>query len=471
VYLGAVSSTAGLKPYIQEVSAPQTINSGTSATIWAKGTESDYTVTALIIPPGYTPPENPDLDSPVAELPSVVLPYNQTMARYEGTYDGLFLEGDYKISISAQDSGGNLSTPSITWVIQESGEEVQVVAGFRCSSTYGTAPLTVSFTDTSVGEVDSWSWDFGDGGTSTEQHPIHTYDGTGFYTVSLNVTGSGGADTITRTNYITVTESGGAEEGFLVTSDLWIRAAIHTEEKGPIEAVWQKGGEDVTSRGDEVIWGHFYASPEDVSWGSQNNPELFVKIWFDISGRVDVNYFHVSVPDIEVYSAYPYEGSSDVQNTTTMSTRYVRQYYVNEQSYSEENNEDGIAVQGYSPGGNPWGNITINNLRIGAIINTEEVGPVEAVWRLGGQDTTTRGDQVVWGHFYANPNNVTWGSLNNPEVFVKIWFDVGGRLDVNFFHVSVPDIEVYSDYPNDGTYDQAGTCIMADRYIRQEYQQ
>jgi hypothetical protein len=116
-------------------------------------------------------------------------------------------------------------------------------------------------------------------------------------------------------------------EGYLVTSDLWIRAVINTVEKGPIDAVWQKGGEDTTSRGDRVIWGHFYASPSDVTWGSQDNPDLFVKIWFDVSGRIDVNYFHVSVPDIEVYSDYPYDGTCDQHGTTTMDYRYVRHEY------------------------------------------------------------------------------------------------------------------------------------------------
>jgi hypothetical protein len=56
---------------------------------------------------------------------------------------------------------------------------------------------------------------------------------------------------------------------------------------------------------------------------------------------------------------------------------------------------------------NPFGYSTINNLRFGAMINTVEKGSVEAVWRLGGQDTTARGDQVVWGHFYADPLDVT----------------------------------------------------------------
>jgi hypothetical protein len=258
-------------------------------------------------------------------------------------------------------------------------------------------------------------------------------------------------------------------EGYLVTSDLWIRAVINTVEKGPVDAIWQKGGEDTTSRGDTVIWGHFYASPSDVAWGSQDNPDLFVKIWFDVSGRIDVNFFHVSVPDIEVYSDYPYDGTPDEHGTTTMSRRYIRQYYENGQSYSEENYEDGNPPSGYSPAGNPSGYSIINDLRIGSIINTVEKGPIDAVWRSGGQDTTSRGDQVVWGHFYASPSDVTWGSENNPDLFVKIWFDESGRVDVNFFHVSVPDIEVYSDLPDDGTYDQKGTTIMANRYVRHEY--
>ncbi|WP_321421008.1 chitobiase/beta-hexosaminidase C-terminal domain-containing protein [uncultured Methanobacterium sp.] len=52
-----------------------------------------------------------------------------------------------------------------------------------------TDPLTVQFTDTSSGLVDSWLWDFGDGTTSTDQNPVHTFTKLGVYTVSLTVTG------------------------------------------------------------------------------------------------------------------------------------------------------------------------------------------------------------------------------------------------------------------------------------------
>ncbi|MBW2738450.1 MAG: M4 family metallopeptidase [Deltaproteobacteria bacterium] len=277
------------------------------------------------------------------------------------------------------------------------------------------------------------------------------------------------SDADSPTTSITLTGTGSAQNGYLVTSDLWIRAIINTVEKGPVEAIWKKGGEDTTSRGDRVIYGHFYADPNDVTWGSQDNPDIFVKIWFDVSGRLDVNFFHVSVPDIEVYSDYPYDGTVDEYGTTTMSRRYIRQYYENGESHMDENYEDGNPPAGYLPTGNPSGYSIINDLRIGSIINTVEKGPIDALWRLGGQDTTSRGDQVVWGHFYASPSDVTWGSSNNPDLFMKIWFDVSGRVDVNFFHVSVPDIEVYSDFPNDDFYDQKGTTIMDNRYIRHEY--
>ena len=245
--------------------------------------------------------------------------------------------------------------------------------------------------------------------------------------------------------------------GYFVTDDLWIRAVISTLEKGPIEAVWQEGGRDTDLvGGHKVIWGHFYASPDDVTWGSRDNPDLFVKIWFDAGGRTDVNFFHVSAPDIEVYSDYPYDGDPDEYGVTTMQKRYIRQYYQNGMSDSEEKYEDGEAPAGYLHTGNPAGYSAINNLRFGSLINTEDRGPIEAKWRFGGQDDTAGGHQVVWGHFYASPSDVGWGSPENPDLFVKIWFDVSRRIDVNFFHVSVPDIEVYSDFPNDGDYDKKG---------------
>ncbi len=54
--------------------------------------------------------------------------------------------------------------------------------------------LTVQFTDTSSGAPTSWSWDFGDGGTSTQQNPSHTYAVANNYSVKLTVSNSGGSN-------------------------------------------------------------------------------------------------------------------------------------------------------------------------------------------------------------------------------------------------------------------------------------
>ncbi len=76
-------------------------------------------------------------------------------------------------------------------------------AGFSADSTSGVVPLTVRFTDESTGDPKSWVWSFGDGATSTEQNPTHTYTAPGNYTVALSV--DDGLSTATKPDYIKVT--------------------------------------------------------------------------------------------------------------------------------------------------------------------------------------------------------------------------------------------------------------------------
>jgi len=78
-----------------------------------------------------------------------------------------------------------------------------LAANFTANPSSGTTPLIVHFKDTSANGPSSWLWTFGDGTTSTDQNPTHTYTAPGNYTVSLSV--NGGADTCTRPAYITVT--------------------------------------------------------------------------------------------------------------------------------------------------------------------------------------------------------------------------------------------------------------------------
>jgi PKD repeat protein len=79
------------------------------------------------------------------------------------------------------------------------------VADFTASPTSGSGPLTVRFTDTSLNAPTMWYWDFGDGGTdSSTGAPSHTYADPGTYTVTLTSSNMYGADTTTKTGYVTV---------------------------------------------------------------------------------------------------------------------------------------------------------------------------------------------------------------------------------------------------------------------------
>jgi hypothetical protein len=78
------------------------------------------------------------------------------------------------------------------------------LAAFSAAPTAGKAPLSVQFSDRSTGDVNTWSWNFGDGATSTQPNPTHTYREPGAYTVELIVSGPGGSDTETKTDLIVV---------------------------------------------------------------------------------------------------------------------------------------------------------------------------------------------------------------------------------------------------------------------------
>ena len=80
------------------------------------------------------------------------------------------------------------------------------VADFSASVTSGAAPLDVSFTDLSTELPTGWSWNFGDAGTSGDQHPTHQYTTPGVYTVSLTATNPIGSHTRVRPHVISVPE-------------------------------------------------------------------------------------------------------------------------------------------------------------------------------------------------------------------------------------------------------------------------
>ena len=80
------------------------------------------------------------------------------------------------------------------------------VANFSSDVVTGEAPLVVTFTDTSTNSPTVWEWDFGDGGTATDQNPQHTYVEAGTFTVTLTCSNAGGIGSIVKAALIIVTD-------------------------------------------------------------------------------------------------------------------------------------------------------------------------------------------------------------------------------------------------------------------------
>ncbi|MDO9540077.1 MAG: PKD domain-containing protein [Methanocalculus sp.] len=79
------------------------------------------------------------------------------------------------------------------------------VANFTGTPRTGDAPLTVRFTDTSIGGPNWWRWDFGDGLLSSEMSPVHLYSSPGTYTVTLIVKNDHSSDSKMAVGFIVVT--------------------------------------------------------------------------------------------------------------------------------------------------------------------------------------------------------------------------------------------------------------------------
>ena len=62
----------------------------------------------------------------------------------------------------------------------------------------------MDFTDLSAGNIVGWFWDFGDGGTSEEQNPGHTYRRKGVFDVTLVVTSADSFVSETKVGFVTV---------------------------------------------------------------------------------------------------------------------------------------------------------------------------------------------------------------------------------------------------------------------------
>jgi PKD repeat protein len=135
----------------------------------------------------------------------------------------------------------------------------QIVAGFDAGITEGPKPLTVNFINISSGKFDSFYWDFGDGGFSEAENPVHKYDSSGIFTVSLVVSNESTADTVSKESYIRVfdmptaklTGGGGICPGDSVLFTFTFSGSP------PWEFAWSDGVEEFSDTSNEIEYNFF----------------------------------------------------------------------------------------------------------------------------------------------------------------------------------------------------------------------
>jgi len=185
---------------------------------------ASFTQTVTVNSVGTVPPTASFSATPVSGSVPLTVQFTDTSADFPTTWNWTFGDGNtstlqnpsftyttsgsYTVSLTVTNALGS-DVSSETGYISVDAAATAPVASFSGDPSSGTAPLSVEFTDTSANSPTTWTWDFGDGGTSTLEEPTHTYTTAGTYTVSLTAANTAGSNTSIWTNYIGVSAAAG----------------------------------------------------------------------------------------------------------------------------------------------------------------------------------------------------------------------------------------------------------------------
>jgi hypothetical protein len=162
-----------------------------------------------------------------------------------------------------------INTASESFVVIVNAKPEAMIAVAETYSTTGTVPLSVQFTPTNIkNDITAWYWEFGDGTSSTDRTPLHTYvlsseADISYYTVLLTVSGPGGSSTVTESSYITVNALKYVD--FIATSrsGIYPLTVYFADMSVNIEGTreWDIDGDNISDYSDVLSLSHTYDSP------------------------------------------------------------------------------------------------------------------------------------------------------------------------------------------------------------------
>jgi gliding motility-associated-like protein len=167
------------------------------------------------------------------------------------------------------------------------GQINNVNASFTASVMAGGAPLNVSFANTSTG-AETYSWDFGDGSTSTSANPTHTFTKDGTYEVVLTATHNGTCEDQTEATIIVTKDSIIVNEPVGIPNFIAVNSNIDANRKFKIRgSELEKVSVTIFDR-----WGInvFSSDAKDNAWDGGNSSEgtYFYVITYNEKGKEPV---------------------------------------------------------------------------------------------------------------------------------------------------------------------------------------
>ena len=114
--------------------------------------------------------------------------------------------GTYTITLVVQNGGGSSTATATIDVLP--APPTGPIPDFSAAPRSGQVPpnLSVAFKDLSTNGATSWSWNFGDGATSSQQNPSHAYTASGSYDVTLTVSDGTTSNSQTKVGFIVVAD-------------------------------------------------------------------------------------------------------------------------------------------------------------------------------------------------------------------------------------------------------------------------
>ena len=363
-------------------------------------------------------------------------------------------------------------------------------ANFTANQITGTAPLNVSFTNTSTGEASSWEWDFDNDGIvdASSQDASFVYSTPGTYTVKLTISNGTENNTETKTDYITVVNSNSNcyLEDFTTDPNFTSLSSSH--------AYWdQSAGNYIVRTYDNLDNQYWAYSPSFTTFSNSND----INIDFDILceqgdfGTYPGVYLYGTEPTemlndtktlrvsfvwsngeqrkikIEDFNGHTYLSSNSYEdntwyhvklqyNSTTGKTDFLVTESSNGDVFYQENNIDitlndfsylGLGYYDTANYGDDWSPIRIDNIAICSPSDnntTTCLSPTNYIMNFENNE-----DMSAWSKLNANDDDSEWGIYEsegiNSSQTAAYKYNTNNAADDWFFSPCF-DLEVEKEY-------------------------